>query len=188
MGLMKTILSAFGFGGGRNVVAETIEVFRPNAEREAARSADYQHAALAQFATEFARQRRGWFDWLIDAVNRLPRPVMAMGTIGLLASAMIDPIWFGERMQGLALVPAELWWLLGAIVAFYFGARERLKDREAAVGAAEVGAVLQNIGAIRDLRPSEAGQADAGTDARAELAATTPQANPALQDWNARRS
>ena len=27
-------------------------------------------------------------------------------------------------MQGLALVPEPLWWLMGAIVSFYFGARE----------------------------------------------------------------
>ncbi|MHA1127862.1 MAG: 3TM-type holin, partial [Alphaproteobacteria bacterium] len=28
------------------------------------------------------------------------------------------------RMQGLAYIPDPLWWLLGAIVSFYFGARE----------------------------------------------------------------
>jgi hypothetical protein len=27
-------------------------------------------------------------------------------------------------MQGLGFVPEPLWWLLGAIVSFYFGARE----------------------------------------------------------------
>ena len=37
---------------------------------------------------------------------------------------MIDPISFAARMEGLAYVPDPLWWLLGAIVSFYFGARE----------------------------------------------------------------
>ena len=37
---------------------------------------------------------------------------------------MADPDGFARRMQALALVPEPLWWLLGAVVAFYFGARE----------------------------------------------------------------
>ena len=38
--------------------------------------------------------------------------------------AMTDPAGFSTRMQGLDTVPDPLWWLLGAIVSFYFGARE----------------------------------------------------------------
>ena len=111
------------FGGGRNVIAETAEVFRPNAENQAERDQEYQSAALAQFASEFAIERKGWFDRFIDGLNRLPRPIMALGTIGLFISAMYDPVWFANRMVGLATVPTELWALLGAIVTFYFGAR-----------------------------------------------------------------
>ena len=37
---------------------------------------------------------------------------------------MVDPVAFADRMVGLNAVPEPLWWLLGAIVAFYFGARE----------------------------------------------------------------
>ena len=37
---------------------------------------------------------------------------------------MADPAAFAVRMRGLAEVPEPLWWLLGAIVGFYFGARE----------------------------------------------------------------
>ena len=33
-------------------------------------------------------------------------------------------------MAGLALVPEPLWWLLGAIVSFYFGARHQSKSFE----------------------------------------------------------
>jgi hypothetical protein len=49
---------------------------------------------------------------------------MALGTIGLFVFAMADPEGFAARMVGLAEVPEPLWWLLGAIVGFYFGARE----------------------------------------------------------------
>ena len=37
---------------------------------------------------------------------------------------MVDPVGFAARMVGLEAVPEPLWWLLGAIVSFYFGARE----------------------------------------------------------------
>jgi hypothetical protein len=109
------------FGGTGNVVRETAEVFRVNAEAADARAAQMQRAALDQMAAEFRPGGRGLFDRVIDALNRLPRPAMALGTLGLLVSAMVDPLWFGERMAGLALVPEPLWWLLGAIVSFYFG-------------------------------------------------------------------
>ncbi len=83
------------FGGGRNVIAETAEVFRPNAENQAERDQEYQSAALAQFAAEFAIERKGWFDRFIDGLNRLPRPIMALGTIGLFISAMAISIVLG---------------------------------------------------------------------------------------------
>jgi hypothetical protein len=117
------------FGGG-NVVADTVEVFRENAEARAARGQALSEAALAQFAAEFALAQRGAFDRLMDAINRLPRPALALGTVGLFVSAMVDPVWFAARKQGIALVPEPLWWLLGAIVSFYFGARHQAKGQE----------------------------------------------------------
>lgn len=129
MGLITQVMSAI-FGDGRNVVIETVEAFRENAENGAVRDADAKSAALAQFAAEFARPRQGWFDRFIDGVNRLPRPMLALGTIGLFCIAMIDPVWFAARMSGLAQVPEPLWWLMGAIVSFYFGARHQVKGQE----------------------------------------------------------
>jgi hypothetical protein len=38
-------------------------------------------------------------------------------------------------MQGLAYVPEPLWWLLGAVVSFYFGARELHHYRGRSIGA-----------------------------------------------------
>ena len=88
-----------------------------------------QQAALTQFATEFCNLRSG-FDRFIDGVNRLPRPAMAFGVLGLFIAAMVDPIWFADRMAGLSLVPEPLWWLLGAIMSFYSGARHQSKSFE----------------------------------------------------------
>ena len=55
---------------------------------------------------------------------------MAFGVLGLFIAAMVDPIWFADRMAGLSLVPEPLWWLMGAIVSFYFGARHQSKSFE----------------------------------------------------------
>lgn len=128
MGLITQIMSAI-FGDGRNVVAETTQVFRENAENGAVRDADAKSAALSQLAAEFLRPQQGRFDRLIDGLNRLPRPMLALGTIGLFISAMSDPVWFTQRMAGLSHVPEPLWWLMGAIVSFYFGARHQTKGQ-----------------------------------------------------------
>jgi hypothetical protein len=81
-----------------------------------------EQAARGQFGAEFGGT--GGFDRVMNGVNRLPRPLMVFGTLGLFTYAMVDPVGFSFRMEGLNMVPEALWWILGAIVAFYFGARE----------------------------------------------------------------
>ncbi|MEY1555688.1 holin family protein [Yoonia sp. R2331] len=129
MGLITGVMSML-FGDGRNAVSQTVEAFRENAENAAQRAADGKSAALAQFATEFVQPRKGLFDRLVDAINRLPRPALALGTIALFVSAMWHPVWFADRMIGVALIPEPLWWLMGAIVSFYFGARHQAKGQD----------------------------------------------------------
>lgn len=180
MGLMEKLLGLV-FGSGRNVVAETAELFRVNAEAQAQRGHDLQSAALSQFAREFRVVRRGWFDRLMDALNRVPRPAMALGTLGLFVSAMVDPVWFGARMAGIALVPEPLWWLLAAIVSFYFGARHQAKgqefQREVAATMATVPQVLQTVRDVEALREGEVPRD----------AVPQPEANPALEAWRQTR-
>ncbi len=186
MGLIQELVGTF-FGSGRNALRETIEVFRPNAEAAAQRSAEGQAGARAQMAAEFGRSRN-WFDICIDGLNRLPRPALAIGTIALFVSAMVDPIWFAERMTGLALVPEPLWWLMGAIVTFYFGARQQAKGQEFQRSIAETltrtPAVVKGIEQLQQLRgPHSPGAAATGTDTAAHEAATQPDDNPALDAW-----
>ncbi len=201
MGLID-MLFRLVFGDGRNVIKETAEVFRANAEQADARSTDVQLAALAQLSAEFAAPRRGLFDRLIDGLNRIPRPAMALGTLALFLLAMADPVWFSERMQGMALVPEPLWWLLGAIVSFYFGARHQAKGHEfqRALAATLLRApqVVENIAELRRLSDGPAtsgaigsGEAEKAADkAEAEAAAAAaarPEENPALADWAQQR-
>ena len=64
------------------------------------------------------------YDRLIDAMNRLPRPSLAIMTLGLFVIAGLNPAWFEARMQALATVPEPMWWIIGAVITFFFGARE----------------------------------------------------------------
>ncbi|SIS94108.1 Holin of 3TMs, for gene-transfer release [Roseivivax lentus] len=185
----------FLFGSGRNVVAETAEVSRSNAEGDAARDAALRMAAMSQFGAEFALPKKSLFDRVIDGLNRVPRPAMALGTLGLFTAAMIDPVWFGARMTGIALVPEPLWWLLGAVVSFYFGARHQAKgqdlQRQMAATLAGAPQIMAQLRAIEGLRgPEGAAPADAAAETAPE---TTPEpapetaANAALADWRQAR-
>jgi hypothetical protein len=172
MGMIEALMTLV-FGGGRNVLKETTEIFRPNAEAQAMREAAQSSAALRQFAAEFTTPRKGLFDRIIDGLNRLPRPFLALGTLALFVSAMVDPIWFAARMAGIALVPEPLWWLMGAIVSFYFGARHQAKGQEfqrsISQTMVQTRMVADNIKAIEAL---EAGAAGSVSDP-----------NPALSEW-----
>ena len=73
-------------------------------------------AALPQVIPEGAAERTG-YDRAVDAVNRLPRPLAACLALALFVDAAIDP-------QALSAIPQPLWWLVGAVTTFFFGARE----------------------------------------------------------------
>jgi class 3 adenylate cyclase len=130
------------------------EVFVPSATKRMELSAEAQMAALEQLGEEYQHPGLSWFDRLVNGLNRLPRPMLAFGTLGLFIYAMVDPVAFAARMVGLNAVPEPLWWLLGAIVAFYFGARETHYFRNRAV-----------------ISPYATGSTAA------------PEPNPALEDW-----
>jgi hypothetical protein len=146
MGVISKVFSAlFGSGGGAVALGQTVtqvaEVFRPNATKALELGHDAYIAAHASHSAEFQHGRGGWFDSFVNGLNRLPRPLLALGTLALFVYAMADPAGFGLRMQALALVPEPLWWLLGAVVAFYFGAREAHHLRATRIVAPPVHAV-----------------------------------------------
>lgn len=190
MGLIERILGLV-FGGPQNVVRETLEVFRENAEAGAERSTHVQGQAMTQFGQEFLVPRRAGFDRFMDGVNRIPRPALALGTLGLFVSAMVNPLWFAQRMQGIALVPEPLWWLLGVIVSFYFGARHQVKSqefqREIVGSVARVPKVLQNIQSIRKMQAGSVAIAETASDAPLTLSVIKPGENAALQAWRKSR-
>ncbi len=133
------------------------EVFLPNATKKMQMAHEAYLAALDEHGVEFQYAAPGPFDRFVNGLNRLPRPMLALGTLGLFVYAMIDPVHFAERMVGLNYVPEPLWWLLAAIVGFYFGAREAHYFRARPVPEAprqpgSSGAGAQSNAALDELR------------------------------------
>ena len=164
--MLRGVTAVQALGGAARGLAE---VFVPNATRRDELAHAAYRIAHDTHGAEFRHVRPGLFDRIVNGLNRLPRPVLALGTLGLFIYAMADPAGFGLRMRGLAEVPEPLWWLLGAVVSFYFGAREahyyrmRVPTAPAAPGRLPVSPVMP--------------AADAGPD----LLAAAP--NPALEAW-----
>jgi hypothetical protein len=184
MGLISILLGLVRGGqiaGGS--VKEAAEVLIGNKAEEARLENAEFSEVLKQFGAEFGGEPKGWFDRFVDAMNRLPRPVLAFGTMGLFAFAMAAPQKFALRMEGLALVPEPLWWLMGAIISFYFGARELQYRRD--------GLSIDRLReTARDLTAAKAGPAGASAatetpEAAAPAVPAAPRgaANAALEEW-----
>lgn len=125
MGMIDRFLGAGpGIAAVGHAATGMAEVFTQNATRRMELDEEAYARAIAQMGQEFQVARAGWFDSFVNGLNRMPRPMMTMGVLALFLYAMVEPAGFSLRMQGLSLVPEPLWWLLGAIVSFYFGARE----------------------------------------------------------------
>lgn len=165
------------FGGGVNQIANgAAKVGRVFVGDKAAHqeqiAAAYQ-SAIGQFGAEFSRPTQTRFGSFVDGLNRLPRPFLAFSVLGLFAFAMMDPVSFAARMQGLALVPEPLWWIIAAIIGFYFGARENFKGRQfKAATRAEVNATVDAIRNIESIDPPAP-----------EVGAPTASGNAAIDDW-----
>jgi hypothetical protein len=80
-------------------------------------------APMPEYRPSTAQGKLG-YNHVIDALNRLPRPVMALLTLAIFVVAGLNPDWFEARMQALSAVPEPMWWIIGAVITFFFGARE----------------------------------------------------------------
>jgi len=141
-------------------------------------AAEIHQATLETASAEFQYAGAHWFDRFINGLNRLPRPMLALGTLGLFVYAMAEPAGFAERMVGLNEVPEPLWWLLGAIVSFYFGARELHYSRVPSPSRSGRGQAANRRG-LRDRLGGILGR----RDAPAPDPAAEDTHNPALSEW-----
>ncbi len=196
MGIISTIAT---LGGLIRPATDLTRVVRGDAAAAEQMDHEWQKAVLEQLSAEFSQRQVTPFDRLINGLNRLPRPALALGTLGLFVYAMADPVGFGVRMQGLVLVPDQLWWLLGAIVSFYFGARELhyLRDRRPPVKVDDVLAVTKAQDALEALRPEHGtdlapagvfGWSRKASVVAAKGRSVDPDHNGAVEDWRALQS
>jgi Holin of 3TMs, for gene-transfer release len=118
MGLLERLIGGL-FGSGRTRLDELGAML-------ATRIAEQGGGAALGLDPRAATQ----FDRAMDGLNRLPRPLMALGTVALMAAAIIDPVWFSARMDALSQMPEPAWWLIGAVVSLYFGGRLQAHDQK----------------------------------------------------------
>lgn len=183
-------------GGGAQAVAAAITPFTGDkVQDETSRHAEML-ARFQQFGAEFTdRQNRTWWDSFIDGLNRLPRPAMALGVIGIFVWASADPVSFAAAAQAWALIPDEMWVVLGAVIAFFFGDRTLLAARQARGPTVEqVAAVMATRQQMERVRPAAVTPSpplapmDEGRY-QAEMAdRDRPLSDEAIREWNRRHA
>jgi hypothetical protein len=127
----------------------------------------------------------GRYDRFMDAVNRIPRPAMALMAMMLLLAALVAPAWFTHRMTALDAVPEPMWWLLGVVVSFYFGGRHQIKTQafQATMANRVLASQRTEIVPAPDPGGQSPGGAGTGTDCLLRSAALEQGDNPALAAW-----
>lgn len=177
---------------------ELVEVFKPNAEHQAQRThaerlklSEQDLASLQQFAAEFqARERRTWWDSLVDGLNRLPRPLMTIGVLAFFVLAPVDPVRFLQVATAYEVMPDGFWALLGVIIAFYFGGRMQLKGQDMAVKGQALHVARDLVTMRREFRELEREPQPQTEQAyRAAVGeGATPMPNRVIEEWRRRQA
>jgi hypothetical protein len=92
MGLIGRALTSGAIASVGEAAEDLSEVFVANATREMELSQEAYAMALEAATEEYRHAGTGVFDRFVNGLNRLPRPLMALGTIGLFVFAMVDPV------------------------------------------------------------------------------------------------
>jgi len=173
-------------GGGVQAISSAITPFTGDKVQQEDHRSEENLARLGQYAAEYTeRHNRTWWDSAIDGLNRLPRPIMAFGVMGVFVWASIDPVRFSAAAQAWALIPEEMWIVLGAIVTFFFGDRTLLslkKGKYVGPTPEQVQLVIATQQKIAAMLPMD--------DARYEAAmedVAKPLSNDVIVEWNRRR-
>lgn len=177
------------FKGGEEVA----EVFTENKENRAKRTheeamagLDLDKASLMQFAAEFHdRSNRTWWDSLVDGLNRLPRPLMAISVLGFFVLAPLDPQYFLQIAQAYEIMPDGYWALLSVIIGFYFGGRMQLKSHDMVVKKNAVHAAKELVSMKQEFRKldTEEESPQAKMYAAAVSSGVKLPKNKVIRDW-----
>lgn len=172
-----------------------------NREARDAAIHDEQQSAREELAAEFVSPPRAHgYDAAVDALNRLPRPLMVFAIFALFVYAPYDPAAFVVLMQAYALVPEWLAAVAIAIIAFYFGSRH-LEKRIVMRGPSEgqIKAAAELVEAKAELKRARAAVSEPNAPRlppprlsdeafeRAMEDESTPLSDEAIEEWNRRR-
>ena len=177
---------------------ELVEVFKPNAEKQAERGHQERMeisrqdlASLQQFADEFKSKRTSTaWDSFVDGLNRLPRPLITLGILGLFILAPADPIRFLEIAQAYQIMPDGFWALLSIIIAFYFGGRMQVTRQTMSIagGALDAAKEIVNVRkAFRDLAEEEQPATERLYQKAEQTAGAEARTNRVVAAWLKRR-
>ena len=121
--MLNNLLSdgLIGILSGANKLAKTF--IGDKAAKEANFHAEQMEIQRGYQSEFLAPEKKGWFNQLIDGYNRLMRPAMTSGIIYLFIWACVDPVEFTLTVQALQIIPDMMWYVLLAIISFWFGGR-----------------------------------------------------------------
>ena len=99
MGMIDRFLTrSGGIAAAAEAAGNVAEIFPPSATRRMELDEEAYARAITQAQAEFTQAPLTWWDSLMNGLNRLPRPLLTLGTIGLFVYAMVDPVGFSARM------------------------------------------------------------------------------------------
>jgi hypothetical protein len=107
--------------GGVNSIAKTF--VGDKAAKEAGYHAEQMEIQKGYQAEFLAPEKVGIFNQIVDAANRLVRPLFTYGIVAMFIWAAVDPINFTMTVQALQIIPELLWYIMMTIIGFWFGGR-----------------------------------------------------------------
>ncbi len=136
-----------------NTVVNVKGAFTGNRQEQDEQQSKQFMMGLQAYSAEFApRKNRSWWDSLWDGLNRMPRPLIVLAIFWYFSLAYREPDEFQVLNIALDTVPERMWYIMSAVVSFYFVAREFHKNRETkmALSDQEFEKVQKRIATIRD--------------------------------------
>lgn len=147
------------FGSGIKPVADAaksvVEVFKPNAEKTAERTANYDLAALDTAASITREELRSltpptnWFDSAVNGAVRLMRPTCFALIMYPVVLAVRDPEAATVVFAALTNIPPWYATLVSIVVGGLWGAREWQKSRDSKHQLAHAKEALEHIRQVR---------------------------------------
>lgn len=149
-----------------------------------------QMSVHSAYQMEWAAQmgKTGLINSLVNAANRLVRPLYTYGVIALFVWCAVDPVEFTMFVQALSVMPELMWYVLLTITAFWFGGRllEKAPKSIKGVNKEALAAVMASRKQMKaEIKEEEGLITD--KEYQEQMKSSKPLSNAAIMEWNARR-